>query len=89
MPGQTPWPAVALADSERDRAVPGGRRADRTESGRTNDCSPRWVRTRSRVRFYRKIIILEWALVFLVLLTLRMAGEPMASIGLGAPRLDS
>ncbi len=43
----------------------------------------------ARVRFYRKIIILEWALVFLVLLTLRMAGEPMASIGLGAPRFDS
>lgn len=42
----------------------------------------------ARVRFYRKIVIVEWALVFLVLLTLRLAREPAASIGLTPGRLD-
>ncbi|BAD41459.1 CPBP family intramembrane glutamic endopeptidase [Symbiobacterium thermophilum] len=43
----------------------------------------------ARLNFYRKIVILEWALVFLVLVTLRLAGEPAAVIGLTSGRLDS
>lgn len=43
----------------------------------------------ARIRFYREIVVLEWALVFLVLLTLWMAGEPVARIGLVPGRMDS
>ncbi|WP_374712713.1 CPBP family glutamic-type intramembrane protease [Symbiobacterium terraclitae] len=43
----------------------------------------------ARIRFYRGIIILEWALVFLVLLTLRMAGGSAADIGLRPAAMGS
>lgn len=43
----------------------------------------------ARVRFYRGIIILEWALSFLVLLTLRLAGGSAADIGLRPVPFDS
>jgi len=42
----------------------------------------------ARVRFYRKIVALEWGLVLLVFVTLWMAGEPAARIGLVPVRPD-
>lgn len=43
----------------------------------------------ARIRFYRDIVILEWALVFLVLLTLWLSGGSLADIGLRPVSMDS